>query len=257
MPRIPKAPAIAPVFDHGAGRGATGCIVTAPPVFLTEEDALGAIKEELRRHGVVLEQPDRPVGRASLNRLAVVEERKENDPCCYNEYVEQQERLGRYKADLQDPAKRVVIEFVSREDHLALFGHSRSSVTDYRIRETAEWISRWVKEGGARVYFGVFYDPLVPWRTGKALNSVRTLAKPRPGNTDNSEHRLPLESYKDRKRPDPEPEVNRGNEFNEEAMNAVAREYEHRRNELRGEARMLLRHQVRDFVKWLEAQGAI
>ena len=40
---------VAPIFEHGKGRGATGCIVIAPPVFLSEEDARQAIEEELKR----------------------------------------------------------------------------------------------------------------------------------------------------------------------------------------------------------------
>jgi hypothetical protein len=35
---------VAPIFQHGEGRGATGCIVMSPPVFLSEEEALQVIR---------------------------------------------------------------------------------------------------------------------------------------------------------------------------------------------------------------------
>ena len=51
------APAIvAPVFLHGEGRGATGCIVVSPPAFLSEEEALQVIREQLNAAGVELTQ---------------------------------------------------------------------------------------------------------------------------------------------------------------------------------------------------------
>ncbi len=45
---------VAPIFEHGEGRGATGCVVISPPVFLSEEEALQIVKEELAKHGVKL-----------------------------------------------------------------------------------------------------------------------------------------------------------------------------------------------------------
>lgn len=38
---------VAPIFVHGEGRGATGCEVINPPVFLSEQDAMQVIREEL------------------------------------------------------------------------------------------------------------------------------------------------------------------------------------------------------------------
>ena len=47
-------PAVAPIFVHGEGRGASGCIVMNPPVFLSEEEALQILGEELARAGIKL-----------------------------------------------------------------------------------------------------------------------------------------------------------------------------------------------------------
>lgn len=46
------AAVVAPVFEHGDGRGATGCVVISPPAFLSEEEALAVIREELTAHGL-------------------------------------------------------------------------------------------------------------------------------------------------------------------------------------------------------------
>ncbi len=49
-----KAAIVAPIFEHGEGRGAIGCVVVAPPVFLSEEEAWQVIEEELAKRGVTL-----------------------------------------------------------------------------------------------------------------------------------------------------------------------------------------------------------
>ncbi len=46
--------AVAPVFEHGEGRGVTGCNVVTPPVFLSEEEGLQILREELAKHGIQL-----------------------------------------------------------------------------------------------------------------------------------------------------------------------------------------------------------
>ncbi len=49
---------VAPIFRHGLGRGSIGCVVVAPPIFLSEEDALQVISEELRQAGVKIVSTD-------------------------------------------------------------------------------------------------------------------------------------------------------------------------------------------------------
>ena len=48
----PASAVVAPLFEHGEGRGVTGCVAVSPPVFLSEEEALQVITEELGRHGL-------------------------------------------------------------------------------------------------------------------------------------------------------------------------------------------------------------
>ncbi|HBO43451.1 MAG TPA: hypothetical protein DD670_05880, partial [Planctomycetaceae bacterium] len=53
----PRVGVVAPVFEHGEGSGSTGCIVMTPPVFLSEEEAMQIIKDELAKHGIALSGP--------------------------------------------------------------------------------------------------------------------------------------------------------------------------------------------------------
>lgn len=48
---------VAPIFEHGKGQGAFGCVVANPPVFLTEAEAREVIEEEAKKAGV--EFPER------------------------------------------------------------------------------------------------------------------------------------------------------------------------------------------------------
>ena len=43
-----------PIFAHGTGRGSYGCESVAPPVFLSEEEAMQVIEEECAAHGIDL-----------------------------------------------------------------------------------------------------------------------------------------------------------------------------------------------------------
>ncbi|MCZ7584672.1 MAG: hypothetical protein M5R36_15785 [Deltaproteobacteria bacterium] len=43
---------VAPVFEHGEGRGSIGCVMVNGPVFLSEEEALAVIKTALEKRGL-------------------------------------------------------------------------------------------------------------------------------------------------------------------------------------------------------------
>jgi hypothetical protein len=51
-----RLPLVAPIFVHGEGRGSTGCVAIAPPVFLSEAEALEILWSELGGAGLGFER---------------------------------------------------------------------------------------------------------------------------------------------------------------------------------------------------------
>ena len=158
-PSNPKAAVVAPIFEHGGGRGATGCVVVAPPVFLSEEEALQVITEELANSGihvtgtnVVLKGVRIPQSEEHYGQVG--EEWKEE----VREVPGKGEPLA---ADITDDNHRVAVEYVSNADYFRLGGlMSRSTAQSYDFRDVAAGVAKAVEKEGPGVYFGTFYDPM-------------------------------------------------------------------------------------------------
>jgi hypothetical protein len=207
---------VAPIFLHGEGRGATGCVVMSPPVFLSEEEALQVIREELAGKGVKL----------ATNQTAVA---GVNVWAQYKTGV--QTIKEPFKADAADPEKRVFVEFLGerkafrwqRERAMELedqniWSQLMSTVRSYDLPRTAHYVADRVKQDATnKVYFGTFYDPIA-----KSLEPSQRLDG------------LLAEKTPPGKPPPPGPWA-----------------------DAKAESRRLLRLQVQDFIKWLQAQGAI
>ena len=121
---------VAPLFERGDGRGAAGCVVVAPPVFMSEEEALTIVGEELAKYGV---------------------------------------RLARKGAGIDKTTNdgKLAVEFVSYRDceRLAQCGYNnrriRSSVTIHDVKgAAADVANRLRSQGGPAAYVVVFYDPV-------------------------------------------------------------------------------------------------
>jgi len=146
-PTARTAAVVAPIFEHGEGRGATGCVVISPPVFLSEEEALQVIRDELAKRGVTLGREKQQVTGVTIDG-------------------------ERFQADAADSKKRVAVEFVSEQQCQELdWARERetnregsitiSTVTVFDFPRTAKYLAEKVKSGGSRkVFFGTFYDPL-------------------------------------------------------------------------------------------------
>lgn len=215
---------VAPVFQHGEGRGATGCIVMAPPVFLSEEEAMQVIREEMVAKGVqpgtnqttvagitverfVWSVPPTPPGATNGTKPASPTFEIKKEP---------------FKADAADPKKKVFVEFLSERDALRWDSErqkeegkfSVSTVQDYDLPKTAAYVAERVKRQATdKVYFGTFYDPIAGTLDFRKQLAERTA----PGR--------------------------------DEVLGAM--------ENAKVESRRLLRLQVQDFLKWLQAQGAI
>ena len=161
-PRLANAAIVAPVFEHGDGRGATGCIVVSPPVFLSEEEALQIIEEELTHAGLELsarnvDLPDVVIPRRSEDLVwdAVKGEWRWR-------LVELSDTGTPLRTNFQDAKRRVALTYVDHVSYCALGGPASFSTVDgYNLKEVAHFVADKLSASGTGGYFGVFYDPLV------------------------------------------------------------------------------------------------
>lgn len=159
---VPKAsapaPSIAPVFIHGEGRGATGCVVISPPEFLSEAEALEVIWEELEREDLGFEsrpvavpvRAETPTAHSAASRSARAKASPRR-PLFFDAYSPRLECgvlvVGSWNYDELDPSS----------------GERVSSVASYDTLGVAQDVTeRLGRESMANA--GVFYDPLVKMR---------------------------------------------------------------------------------------------
>jgi hypothetical protein len=198
------APAIvAPLFQHGEGRGATGCIVSNPPVFLSEADALQIITEELSRSGVTVRRASGALPWVDIPVRFYAPAYEWSSQTEDEQVVQSPKDARLLTPDLECEVGPVVIEYMSAEDYDWAGPLCGSTVTDYDLVEAAGFTAARVRQQGKGIYFAALYDPL---------------------------------TKRDRN---------------------YAGSYDERRAAAHAQSEVLLRQQVRDFVDWLKAQGAI
>ena len=155
---------VAPIFKHGEGRGADGCIVVTPPVFLSEEEGMQVLREELAKHGIKL-KPGTVLKGVRIPRRRIeselVDDGKGNKK--YQEkLVEFTESAKTLKLGGIDPNKNVAVKFLCEKNYYDLSGMgAMGSVCVYDFQETATYVAKQVKkQGQEHVIVGIFYDPL-------------------------------------------------------------------------------------------------
>lgn len=230
LPKSKEAAVVAPIFKHGEGRGATGCIVVAPPTFLSEEEALQVIVEELSKAGLAVTRRNVELPSVVMpNRMSQMRFTIWGIPVPYRRVQDAAKQAGikgQWKpfvqefpgkplnVDIFDDQRRVAVEFLSRKDYRDVGGiWSFSSVQSYNFAETATNIAKQVTRQGKDFYFGVLYDPASKGNLSKTSK------------TESVEDRL----------------QNR----------------QQRRQQAHAESLELLREQVKDFMDWLKGQGVI
>ena len=151
----PPSASVAPIFEHGEGIGSTGCIVVSPPVFLSEEEALVVIREELRRGGLEPAARDVELGQVEV---------KFDGP--YSDWMKKldlpRKRAAVLRADLCDTRRHVAVEFVSQEDdcNWAAPGRFISTAQSHFTKDTAARLGNAVRRQQFRYHYAAFYDPL-------------------------------------------------------------------------------------------------
>jgi hypothetical protein len=160
-PGSPETMVVAPLFEHGEGRGATGCVVVAPPVFLSEQEALTIVREELARHGIALGQSS-----LELDEVRIAEQQTSYEYNPTGEHRVQTTEVSGTRRPLEldavAPKQHVAVEIVSHESYFAQGGaHSGTTVQGYDLKEVAAALSKTLQQKGKQpLYVGVFYDPV-------------------------------------------------------------------------------------------------
>lgn len=175
---------VAPLFVHGEGRGATGCMIMVPPVFLSEEEALLVIREELALHGIWLGRGGRKLGDIQVAPRVHWRIHKEDGEDGFSwdaagdlGAIPDRTRAAALELDGED-GRGVAVEFVSAANYHQLGGtgsmvqyvdeqgqptnfRSMSSVEDYDFREVAEYVASEARcQGLTPTRLGIFYDPV-------------------------------------------------------------------------------------------------
>jgi len=150
---------VAPIFTHGDGRGAFGCVAVNPPVFLSEEEARGVIIEEAKTAGIVFETDV-----LTLPEVRVPET-TENGSVLPDEGEEPRTKVRELKLDGTDRERRISFEYVSQDDYEAWKaddGGPMSTVSSFDLIGTAQVL----RDGLAVAHaaedgtVAVLYDPM-------------------------------------------------------------------------------------------------
>lgn len=255
-----KAAVVAPIFEHGDGQGAVGCMMVAPPVFLSEEEALQIIQEELQQAKVVLPIREYPIPGVeiqkkkrilnidSIKKNVKVENGNNNNKNSASKIIRfatnnltKDEILSTapYSCDIASASQHIAVEFVSLEEYFDLGGAKTDymSVQSYELKETALKLSENVKKNGKNLYFGAFYDP----HADLPIKQIRKIQEEMSSKLD----RIPQKSTIEGRSQARSIETN------------YRLKVEKFCDETKLESKRLLRLQVKDFIEWLKGQGAI
>ena len=230
---------VAPVFEHGSGQGAFGCVAVSPPVFLTEAEAREVIEEEAKKAGINFSERGHKLNGVAL---PVTDEFA---------FLDRMDQTSGKKP--QKPAKK------SQTGDLELNGWSVKLQAGYKFVALAEFRA-WEDKDSNRGCTVSKYDMLDAARRlqaglGSAKESGTVAVFYEPAGT----------APRDLKYPEPPAEPKNGKaltEADKKAQELAAKkaweEYSKKHEAAAKKAGAEdLRMQVRDYIEWLKAQGVI
>jgi hypothetical protein len=154
---------VAPVFVHGEGTGSMGCMMIAPPVFLSEQEAIAIIKSMTEDSGLNFS--------ASPPEYIATKNQAEH----LTQYSWEGTRYilgdGNVGLNLYDDKKGVAVSFISMENAELRYVNFKdevtweSSVSSYSPRELAELTVEDFAQQNGDIAVGVFYDPGKDWES--------------------------------------------------------------------------------------------
>jgi len=157
---------VAPIFEHGDGRGSFGCESVAPPAFLSEEEAYQVICEEAKKRGINLEKNNEVLKDIQIPVTYTYVKKYVPNPENPDEYIPVYPSKRKKKGDLEldgyDQNKKIGFEFVSVDDFIAWQGKSSnwSTVVDYNVLHAAKTLREGIAKKENDKYIGIFYDPM-------------------------------------------------------------------------------------------------
>ncbi len=147
---------VAPLFLHGEGLGAFGCVMVAPPAFLSEDEALSVINGVAKGYGLTFSKQGAPVLDGVLQPVTNIYE---------SDNKAEADTLTTLTPDFSDAAYGVSIEFVSVEDVKSWHQEKgyAISVESYDTQDAAAQLSEALESAATQDYsactVGVLYDP--------------------------------------------------------------------------------------------------
>jgi hypothetical protein len=167
---------VAPIFEHGKGRGAEGCIVMSPPVFLSEEEAMQIVREELAKEDIQLKagrtlkdayipwrmKVSDKTGKQSVQEMdGDVKSEADAKAAIAKRGVTTRLRHRPLKLSGIDDKKKVGVKFIAVKNYYEVGGLvSTTTVQSYDFKEVAQYVAEKVKtRSNEPIYLGVFYDP--------------------------------------------------------------------------------------------------
>lgn len=150
---------VAPIFVHGEGVGVSGCVMIAPPVYLSEEEALKIILSELKKEGLSFK--DKYIGEPMQIERKKIIFKNDKKITKYEERYTDTTEIKNIKPDVFNKELNMAIEFVSIDDYIMLCDDNieMSSVSSFRIKDVAEKIQNAFSKN-KELNSVVFYDPV-------------------------------------------------------------------------------------------------
>lgn len=140
---------VAPLFIHGDGRGAFGCVAVNPPVFLSEDEARQVIQDEAKKAGIAFS-----ADALTLKDIEV--------PMTGQFGVPHKSQKRDLVLDGYDKKHDVAYQVVTQKDFAdwETKDHTRySSVSSYDFKTTAQVLTNGLSHAKEKTIVAVFYEP--------------------------------------------------------------------------------------------------
>jgi hypothetical protein len=154
---------IAPIFEHGSGRGSFGCVSVSPPSFLSEEEAFQVIQEEAKGYGIMFKRDGLELTKVKLPETKGYLKPENGDKDYKSDGgVINSKRTGDLRLDGYDEEKKVAFEFISTIDYQSwkVKEGMQSTVEDYDFISTARLLKDGLNKKNGDTSIGIFYNPM-------------------------------------------------------------------------------------------------